>query len=160
MKLSENQQRAVWRQLDAAWKAHAAREGIRENDSVAKTAFRKRVLRESTGLASLTLLPKAGPLFAKFMAALEVIAGDGIKWNVHVDSGEAARACPLHALGALMVERGISPAYVTGIARRACRDERMELHDLDAAQAETVLRIVRAQLAAGKVATLSREVAA
>lgn len=150
MNLSQNQQRAVWRKLDAAWRAHAGREGIRVNDSNAKTAFRKAVLKRSTNLDSLADLPKAGPQFARFMAALEQIAGDGVKWTMHADSGAADAAVTLHQLREVMREPGLEERYVRGIAARALKSDELPLLDnLNAKDAETVLRIVRAQIGKG-----------
>ena len=109
-------------------------------------AFRKAYLLEKAQIGSLKDIPKSGPVFAKVMAALEELAGDGVKWNIKSDSGEADRAVAQHNLGELLNEHRIDHRWATGLARRALRNETIELWEMDAEQTETVLGILRAQL--------------
>ena len=79
------------------------------------------------------------------MAALEKLAGDGIRWNVRVDSGTADRAVAQHNLGQFLNENRIDHRWATGVARRALKNERIELWEMDGVQTEMVLSIIRAQ---------------
>jgi hypothetical protein len=133
----------IWHALDAARKAALA------CGAIAKASewepFRKAYLLREAKIESLRDIPKSGPIFAVVMAALEKLAGDGIRWNVRVDSGTADRAVAQHNLGEFLNENRIDHRWATGVARQALKNERIELHELDGQQTETVLGILRAQ---------------
>lgn len=142
-KLSEFQEHAIWYAVDAAKKAAVS------CGKIAKASqwdgFRRDYLRAEAGIESLRDIPKSGPIFAKVMAALERLAGDGVKWNIKVNSGNADRAVAQHNLGEFLNENQIDYRWATGVARQALKNERVELWEMDGGQTETVLSILRAQ---------------
>lgn len=133
----------IWHAMSAAKKAVVGRG---QCEPKGWDAFRKAWLKEKTGIFSLTEIPKSGGLFARVMGALEELSGDGIAWTVRADSGKADAAVAQHALGELLNECKLDHRYVTGIARQALKLPMIELWEMDGAQTETVLGIVRAQV--------------
>ncbi len=133
----------LWHALGATKKAVVGRG---QCDAKGWDVFRKAWLKDKVRIDSLRDIPKSGGLFARVMAALEELSGDGIAWNVRVDSGTADAAVLQHQLGELMLELKLDHRYITGIARQALKLPTMELHEMDAGQTDTVLGIVRAQI--------------
>lgn len=143
LNLSAPQESTIWHAMENAKKAMLACGRIAKASEW--DAFRKAYLLREVKIESLKDIPKSGPIFARVMAALERLAGDGVTWNIRVDSGTADKAVAQHNLGEFLNENRIDHRWATGLARQALKNERIELWEMDGAQTMTVLGILRAQ---------------
>jgi hypothetical protein len=158
MNLSEAQLRPLWTLLAAAWAAHCRTSGERVTDSKAKEAWRRETLRRETGFDSLTRLPRAGRHYVTFMAALEVIAANGVRWQLALHGADAR---PYHhAITKLIEDHGLAEEYVEGIVCTVLRCERETLPGWGAMTVEQLAHILGALKRTCASPKFTREVAA
>lgn len=116
MKLSEGQTRPLWKLLAEAWAVHCRQTGERIGDSKAKEAWRRALLLAETGFDSITKIPRAGKAYVTFMAALEVIAGNGIRWQMALHGAE--KRPYIHGITTVINAYDLSYEYVREIWQR------------------------------------------
>jgi hypothetical protein len=141
VQLTPAQQGALWPLLAEAWRVHARANDLRENDSKAKEAWRHELLVQSCGVYSLKEIPRGGPLFARFMAALQVIARNDVNWIIAANRSDAATLH--HLVVRLITDKAIDHHAALAVARRALKLE-TPLHDfstLKPAQLMVLLRL-------------------
>jgi hypothetical protein len=97
-----------------AWQKHCGDEGLRVKDSAAQDAWYRGVLREKFGVESSLQLKTRQ--FAHACAAFEIIARNGIYWQLQADSGAIRRA--RYALNTLMANFELDEPYVQATSRQ------------------------------------------
>ena len=133
--------------------AAAAKVGWCADTSAAKTEWRKFYLKTACRIESLKDISTRGSQFAEVMAALQMVARDGINWIMRVDAGRPNELL-WHAREVLKTF-GIVEAFACGIARNAFKLVKLPtLEELTAEQLDKLLRILRAQ--GGRIATAQK----
>jgi hypothetical protein len=97
-----------------AWKKHCGDEGIPIKDSAARNAWYRQVLLTNFRVDSCLLLKTRQ--FAHAMAAFEIIARNGIYWQLQADSGPIR--CARVALNRLVEEYELDEPYVQATVRQ------------------------------------------
>lgn len=143
MNLTIAQEGALWPMLTNAC-ATAASLGLCEDSAKGKEVWRRNHLAREAGIESLKHIPRGGKVFAKVMAALQVVVGDGIEWIIKADS------CKPHELiyhAQQMLRRlQIPEDYACGVARNALKlTGETALEDLEPEQLDRVIKIFYAQ---------------
>lgn len=143
--LSPKQEAALWPMVTAACDA-AAQLGYCEPTTAAKTAWRHQYLEKACSIHSLKAIKSSGPMFARVMAALQLVAGDGIGWIIKAEAAKPAEL--LWHVRAMLKGMGIAEDYARGIARNACKLRGKDLpllDDLAPEQLERVMKIIYGQ---------------
>lgn len=114
MAFSRKSQR-IYRSLVAqAWACHCGDENLSVKDRRAQDAWYRAVLREKFGVESSLKLKMRQ--FAHACAAFEIIARNGIYWQLEADGGPIRRA--RYALNAVMSDYELDEPYVQATSRQ------------------------------------------
>ena len=117
MPFSRKSQRVYRSLVKQAWERHCRDEDIVAKGKAAKEAqqaWYRGVLLATFGVdSSLKIKVKQ---FAHLCAAFEILARNGIYWQLQADSGAIRRS--RYALNALMAEHEMDEPYVEGVARQ------------------------------------------
>lgn len=140
--------------LTSAWEQHCREEGLDHTLAKAKDAWRRAQITKSTGCMSLTQVPGKGKKYIQLMAHMEVIARNGIDWQMKLTGADTRPI--VHSIREICREHDLEEDYVRGVARKALKLDSLPLLDsLGAPQLLTVLQLLRMNvarmaLAAGK----------
>ncbi len=141
--LSAKQEASLWPMVTAACDT-AARLGHCEPTATAKTDWRHGYLQEKCKIHSLKCIAGKGNQFARVMAALQMVAGDGIDWIIKADAAKPAEL--LHHVRGMLAGMGIAEDYARGIARNALRLQALpQLDELASHQLSLVVKILYGQ---------------
>ena len=140
---TKGQSLPLWGLRGAAWAQHCADHGLAVSDRAALETWWRSLLWATLQVRSLTEVPRSGAAYVDLMAALEVVARNGITWQLRRPGAEVR---PLvHAVLDFVEEHQLSEHYVCGIARQMLGTENMPALDrLTPAQLLTLLQILRA----------------
>lgn len=128
MSFSPRQQPEFRTLVKAAWQVHCRAEGMNPEAKTPERAWYEGELFAATGKYS-TKECGGGRDYDLAMAHFEVLAGDGIKWQMRLFGGDARRI--IHQLGEISAEHDLDEQYLRGVARRMLKTEVLpELHQM------------------------------
>jgi len=136
MSFSRKSQRVYRSLVKQAWERHCRDEDANPKDKPAQEAWYRDVLLRNFGVdSSLKIKTRQ---FAHACAAFEILARNGIYWQLQADSGAIRRA--RFALNAFMREHDIDEPYVQATARQMFE---MRLDDLNPDQLQDVIAALK-----------------